>query len=88
MAALLQLIAVAWAVMTAGLAVLPGLLGNILDEPWTLVVAWAIVSLVWVPVEAAMRSRCGALARFTITVPLWVAAALCGFWLRSVLGLP
>ena len=85
---MLPLIAVAWAVMTAGLAVLPGLLGNILDEPWTLVVSWAIVSLVWVPVEAVMRSRCGALARFTITVPLWVAAAFCGFWLRSVLGLP
>lgn len=85
---MLPLIAVAWAVMTAGLAVLPALLGNVLDEPWTLVVSWAIVSLVWVPVEAVMRSRLGALARFSITVPLWVAAALCGFWLRGVLGLP
>ena len=85
---MLPLIAVAWAVMTAGLAVLPGLFGNILDEPWTLVAAWAIVSLVWVPVEAVMRSRVGALARFSITVPLWLAAAVCGFWLRGVLGLP
>ena len=85
---MLLLIAVAWALMTAGLAVLPPLLGNLLDEPWTIVIAWAIVSLVWVPVEAVMRGRLGALARFAITVPLWVAAALCGFWLRGVLGLP
>jgi hypothetical protein len=85
---LFLLIAVAWALMTAGLAVLPGLIGNVLDEPWTIVIAWAIVSLVWVPVEAVMRGRFGALARFSITVPLWLAAALCGFWLRGVLGLP
>ena len=85
---MLLLIAVAWALMTAGLAVLPALLGNLLDEPWTIVIAWAIVSLAWVPVEAVMRGRFGALARFSITVPLWVAAALCGFWLRGLLGLP
>jgi hypothetical protein len=85
---LILLIAVAWALMTAGLAVLPGLLGNILDEPWTIVVSWAIVSLAWVPVEAVMRGRLGALARFLVTVPLWVAAAVCGFWLRGALGLP
>jgi hypothetical protein len=85
---LVLLIAVAWALMTAGLAVLPSLLGNVLDEPWTVVISWAIVSLVWVPVETLMRGRFGALARFSITVPLWVAAALCGFWLRGLLGLP
>ena len=80
--------AVAWLLMTAGLAVLPPLLGNIVDEPWTIVIAWAIVSLAWVPVEALMRARFGALARFSITVPLWLAAAICGYWLRNVLGLP
>ena len=80
--------AVAWLLMTAGLAVLPPLLGNIVDEPWTIVIAWAIVSLAWVPVEALMRTRFGALARFSITVPLWLAAAVCGYWLRNVLGLP
>ena len=82
------LIAVAWALMTVGLAVLPAMLGNILDEPWTIVVAWAIVSMAWVPVETLMRGRFGALTRFLITVPLWVAAAVCGFWLRGTLGLP
>jgi len=80
--------AVAWSLMTAGLAVLPPMLGNIVDEPWTIVIAWAIVSLAWVPVEALMRTRFGALARFLITVPLWLAAALCGYWLRTYLGLP
>lgn len=80
--------AVAWSLMTAGLAVLPAMLGNIVDEPWTIVIAWAIVSLAWVPVEALMRTRFGALARFSITVPLWLAAAMCGYWLRQTLGLP
>jgi hypothetical protein len=87
-AALLPLIAVAWLLMTAGLAVLPAVLGNVLDEPWTLVGAWVIVSLAWVPVDAVMRGRLSSLARFSITVPLWLAAALCGFWLRGLLGLP
>lgn len=82
------LIAVAWALMTVGLAVLPGMLGNLVGDPWPLVIAWGIVSLVWVPVEAVMRGRIGPLARFSINLPLWVAAALCGFWLRSTLGLP
>ena len=74
--------------MTAGLAVLPAILGNIVDEPWTVVIAWAIVSLAWIPVEVVMRGRLGALARFVVTVPLWVAAAACGYWLRGLLGLP
>lgn len=74
--------------MTAGLAILPGMLGNLVEEPWPIVIAWAVVSLAWVPVEALMRGRLGALARFSVTVPLWVAAALCGFWLRQTLGLP
>lgn len=82
------LIAVAWALMTAGLAVLPGIFGTLFSEPWPIVIAWAIVSLTWVPVEAVMRGRFGALARFGITLPLWIGAALCGFWLRQTLGLP
>lgn len=82
------LIAVAWALMTAGLAVLPGVFGNIVDEPWSVVIAWALVSLVWVPVEVVMRGRLGPLARFAVTAPLWVAAAACGYWLRQLLGLP
>lgn len=85
---MLLLIAVAWALMTAGLAVLPGVLGNLFSEPWPIVIAWAIVSLAWVPVDTVMRGRLGALARFSITLPLWIAAALCGFWLRQALGLP
>ena len=85
---LVTLILLAWALMTTGLAVLPAMLGNLVDEPWTIVIAWAVVSLAWVPVEAVMRHRVGPLARFSINVPLWVAAALCGFWLRRTLGLP
>lgn len=85
---LVTLILLAWAVMTAGLAVLPAMLGNIVGEPWPIVIAWAVVSLAWVPVEAVMRQRVGPLARFSINLPLWVAAALCGFWLRHTLGLP
>ncbi len=82
------LIAAAWGVMTVGLAILPGILGNLFDEPWSVVISWAIVSMVWVPVEVVLRGRVGALARFAINVPLWVAAALCAFWLRQSLGLP
>jgi hypothetical protein len=82
------LVVIAWSLMTLGLTVLPGMLGNLVDEPWPIVIAWAIVSLTWVPVEAVMRTRVGPLARFSINVPLWVAAALCGFWLREALGLP
>lgn len=85
---LVTLILLAWALMTTGLAVLPAILGNIVDEPWPIVIAWAIVSLAWVPVEAVMRHRFGPLVRFSINLPLWVAAALCGFWLRHTLGLP
>ena len=81
------LIAVAWALMTVGLAVLPAILGNIVGDPWQIVISWVIVSLAWVPVEAVMRGRVGPLARFSVTVPLWLAAALCGFWLRRALGL-
>lgn len=82
------LIAVAWAVMTAGLAVLPGLFDNLFTEPWPIIISWAIVSLAWMPVETVMRTRLGAFARFAITLPLWLAAAACGFWLRQLLGLP
>ena len=85
---LLTLIAMAWALMTAGLAILPALAGNLVDEPWPAVIAWGIVSIVWVPVEAVLRTRLGALARFFLTLPLWLLAALCGFWLRDALGLP
>lgn len=85
---LVTLILLAWALMTAGLAVLPAMLGNLVDEPWTVVIAWGIVSLAWVPVEVVMRHRIGPLARFSINLPLWVAAALCGFWIRHTLGLP
>ena len=85
---LVTLILLAWGVMTSGLAVLPAMLGNLVDEPWPVVIAWAIVSLAWVPVEAVMRHRLGPLARFSINLPLWIAAALCGFWLRHALGLP
>ena len=85
---MILLMAIAWALMTLGLAVLPGVFENFVDEPWSLVIAWGIVSLTWVPVEMAMRLRVGALGRFMINVPLWVAAALCGFWLRDTLGLP
>lgn len=85
---MLLLIAVAWALMTVGLAVLPAIFGNMVGEPWPIVIAWAIVSLAWIPVEAVMRNRLGALARFWVTVPLWLAAAACGFWLRQMLGLP
>lgn len=85
---MLLLVAVAWALMTVGLAILPAMLGNLFEEPWPIVIAWAVVSLFWVPVEAAMRGRVGALGRFAINLPLWVAAALCGFWLRQALGLP
>ena len=85
---MLLLIAIAWALMTVGLAVLPGMLGNLVGEPWPNVIAWFIVSFAWVPVEAVMRSRVGPLARFLINVPLWIAAGLCGFWLRQTLGLP
>lgn len=84
---LVTLILLAWAVMTCGLAVLPAMLGHIVGEPWPLVIAWALVSLAWVPVEAVLRHRLGPLARFSINLPLWVAAALCGFWLRQTLGL-
>jgi hypothetical protein len=87
-AVLLLLIGLAWALMAVGLAVLPGILGTVVRDPWPIVIAWAIVSLAWVPVEAVMRGRVGALARFSINVPLWIAAALCGFWLRQLLGLP
>ena len=85
---LVTLILLAWALMATGLAVLPAILGNLVDEPWPVVIAWGVVSLAWVPVEAVMRQRIGPLARFSINVPLWVAAALCGFWLRRTLGLP
>ena len=85
---MLLLIAIAWGLMTVGLAVLPGILGNLVDEPWPIVIAWGIVSLTWVPVEALMRTRIGPLGRFAINVPLWLAAGLCGFWLRQTLGLP
>ena len=83
-----SLILAAWAVMAAGLAVLPALLGNLFDEPWPVVIAWAVVSLVWVPVEVVLRTRIGPFARFALNLPLWVAAAFCGFWLRRTLGLP
>lgn len=83
-----SLVAAAWAVMTAGLAVLPGILGNLLDEPWPIVISWAIVSTVWLPVEMVLRHRIGPLARFAVNLPLWVAAGLCAFWLRQTLGLP
>jgi hypothetical protein len=82
------LIAVAWALMTLGLAVLPGVLGNLVGDPWPIVISWVIVSLAWVPVEAVLRGRVGALGRFAINLPLWIMAALCGFWLRNALGLP
>ncbi|MDQ3170058.1 MAG: hypothetical protein M3Q55_07980 [Acidobacteriota bacterium] len=85
---LISLILAAWAVMAAGLAVLPAILGNLLDEPWPVVLAWAIVSLAWLPVEVILRARTGPFARFAINLPLWVAAAFCGFWLRHTLGLP
>jgi len=85
---LLSLVLLAWAVMTAGLAILPAMIGNLLDDPWPVVIAWAIVSMAWVPVEVVLRARLGPLARFAINLPLWVGAALCGFWLRQVLGLP
>jgi hypothetical protein len=85
---LVTLILLAWALMTTGLAVLPAMLGNLVDEPWPSVIAWAVVSLAWVPVEAVLRHRLGPLARFAINLPLWVAAAICGFWLRHALGLP
>ena len=85
---LISLILAAWAVMAAGLAVLPAILGNLMDEPWPVVIAWAIASLAWVPVEVILRTRIGPLARFAINLPLWVAAAFCGFWLRHTLGLP
>ena len=85
---LISLILAAWAVMAAGLAVLPAILGNLMDEPWPVVIAWAIVSLAWLPVEVILRPRIGPLARFAINLPLWVAAAFCGFWLRNTLGLP
>ena len=85
---LLTLIAMAWALMTAGLAILPALAGNLVDPPWPVVIAWGIVSIVWVPVEAVLRTRLGALARFFLTLPLWLSAALCGFWVRHALGLP
>lgn len=85
---LVTLILLAWALMTMGLAVLPAMFGNLVDEPWSIVLAWAVVSLAWVPVEAVLRHRVGPLARFSINLPLWIAAALCGFWLRHTLGLP
>ena len=85
---LMSLVLAAWAVMAAGLAVLPAILGNLFDEPWPIVIAWAIVSLAWLPVEVILRARIGPLARFAINLPLWVAAAFCGFWLRHTLGLP
>lgn len=85
---LVTLVLLAWALMTTGLAVLPAMLGNLVDEPWPIVIAWAVVSLAWVPVEVVMRHRIGPLARFAINLPLWAAAALCGFWLRGLLGLP
>lgn len=85
---LVTLILLAWALMTIGLAVLPAMLGQLVDEPWPVVIAWGVVSLAWVPVEAVLRHRVGPLARFSINLPLWIAAALCGFWLRHTLGLP
>lgn len=84
---LVTLILLAWALMTIGLAVLPAMLGQLVDEPWPVVIAWGVVSLAWVPVEAVLRHRVGPLARFSINLPLWIAAALCGFWLRHTLGL-
>ena len=85
---MILLIAVAWALMVVGLAVLPGILGNLVGDPWPIVISWVIVSMAWVPVEAVLRGRVGALGRFAINLPLWIAAALCGFWLRGALGLP
>jgi hypothetical protein len=85
---IVSLVVAAWAVMAAGLAVLPALLGNLFDEPWPVVIAWAIVSMAWLPVEVVLRSRMGPVARFALNLPLWVAAAFCGFWLRGTLGLP
>jgi hypothetical protein len=85
---LLTLIAMAWALMAGGLAILPALIGNLVEEPWPVVIAWGIVSLAWVPVEAVLRPRLGPLTRFFLTVPLWLSAALCGFWVRQTLGLP
>ncbi len=85
---LVTLVVMAWSLMTAGLAILPPLAGNLVAEPWPLVISWGIVSLVWVPVEAVLRPRMSPVARFFFTVPLWVAAALAGFWIRNALGLP
>lgn len=82
------LIALAWALMTAGLTILPGLWAHVLDEPWTIVASWVVVSFAWIPAEVVMRPRLGAFARFCIQAPLWVAAALCAFWLRNELGMP
>ena len=85
---LVTLVAMAWALMTAGLAILPALAGQIVDEPWPVVIAWGLVSLVWVPVEAVLRTRLGPFARFFLTLPLWLGAAFCGLWIRHALGLP
>jgi len=84
---LLTLVAMAWGLMTAGLALLPALAEMVVDAPWSLVIAWGIVSLVWLPVEVVLRTRIGALGRFFLTLPLWLAAALCGFWIRTTLGI-
>lgn len=87
-AQIVLLIVLAWGVMTAGLAVLPGLIEQAVSDPWPTVLAWIVVSLAWVPVDAVLRDRVGALARFSITAPLWIAAVVCGYWLRGLLGLP
>ena len=85
---LVTLVVMAWALMTAGLTILPALASQIVEDPWPVVISWGLVSLVWVPVEAVRRTRLGPFARFFLTLPLWLAAAFCGFWLRTVLGLP
>lgn len=84
---LLTLVAMAWGLMAAGLAILPALAAPLVAEPWPVVIAWGIVSIVWLPVEVVLRARLGAIARFFLTVPLWLAAAVCGFLLRQTLGI-
>ena len=75
---------VVWLVMVVVLVVVPDAL-----EPWTgfqiaRVVGWVLASGIWVAVvERDWQERFRPVARFVLTVVIWLSAALLAIWISG-----
>ena len=75
---------VVWLVMVVVLVVVPDALEASLSLPVARVVGWVLASGIWMAVvERDWQERFRPVARFVLTVMIWLSAALVALWVSS-----